>query len=588
MSVEGTAMANKVSDAADDDIREQAAQHTLAANPLVGVRGQDILDSARLLLGQTLSNPAVAAGQSLAFLAELGRIATGGSELAPDAKDKRFADPAWKESVPYRSLAQVYLAWGNALYRFLDEAKIDKRDAERARFVVSLVVDAMSPTNSLAGNPAALKKLLDTGGASLVHGVENFAVDLLRNGGLPAQVDTRKFAVGKNLATTPGSVVCRTPVMELIQYQPMGDEVHKRPLLIAPPQINKFYVFDLAAEKSIVRYCLDGGLQTFAISWKNPTPAESHFGIDTYVGALEEAVDAMRDITGSADVNVWGSCSGGITMSAFLAHLAARGETKVHSATVAVCVLDMAAARNTTAGMFVTPESIVAAKSASQLAGVVEGQELARMFAWMRPNDLIWNYWVNNYLLGNAPPAFDVLYWNNDTTRLPARLHADFLDLIDANPFVNAGRLEVRGTPLDLAQVNMAQVNMAQANMAQANMDSYVVAGLTDHITPWQGCYNTAKLYGGHSTFVLANSGHIQSLLNPPGNPKAFFWSGAAKAAGPQAWLEQAEKQSGSWWPHWLDWIKARSAEMTSAPAALGSDQNPPLDAAPGRYVMEK
>jgi polyhydroxyalkanoate synthase len=565
-------MASEVPVAADGDIREQAAQHTLAANPLVGVRGQDILDSARLLLGQTLGNPAVAARQSLAFLVELGRIATGGSELAPDGKDRRFADPAWKESVPYRSLAQVYLAWGNALYRFLDEAKIDTRDAERARFVVSLVVDAMSPTNSLAGNPAALKKLVDTGGASLVHGLENFVGDLVRNGGLPAQVDRRTFAVGKNLATTPGSVVCRTPVMELIQYQPTGNEVHKRPLLIAPPQINKFYVFDLAAEKSIVRYCLDGGLQTFAISWKNPTPAESHFGIDTYVRALEEAVDAMRDITGSADINVWGSCSGGITMSAFLAHLAARGETKVHSATVAVCLLDMAVTQSTTAGMFVTPTSIVAAKSASQLAGVVEGQELARMFAWMRPNDLIWNYWVNNYLLGNAPPAFDVLYWNNDTTRLPARLHADFLDLIDANPFVNAGRLEVRGTPLDMHRVSL---------------DSYVVAGLTDHITPWQGCYNTAKLYGGRSTFVLANSGHIQSLLNPPGNPKACFWTGAASAAGAQPWLEQASKQSGSWWPHWLDWIKARSGEITPAPAALGGERNPPLDAAPGRYVME-
>ena len=238
--------------------------------------------------------------------------------------------------------------------------------------------------------------------------------------------------------------------MELIQYRPMEEEVHARPLLIAPPQINKFYVFDLVPEKSIVQFALKGGLQTFAISWKNPTPAESHFGLDTYVGAMEEAVDAMRDITGSEDVNIWGSCSGGITMSAFLANLAARGEAKVHSATVAVCVLDMAVAQNTTAGIFVTPESIVAAKSASQLAGVVEGQELARMFAWMRPNDLIWNYWVNNYLLGNAPPAFDILYWNNDTTRLPARLHADFLDLIDANPYVNAGRLAVRGKPLDM------------------------------------------------------------------------------------------------------------------------------------------
>jgi polyhydroxyalkanoate synthase len=565
-------MANEVAAAGDGDLRDQAVQHTLAANPLVGVRGQDILDSARLLLGQIVSNPIAAAQQYLTLLAELGHITTGASELAPDAKDRRFADPAWKESVAYRALAQSYLACGNALFGFLDEAKIDKRDAERARFVVSLVVDAMSPTNSLAGNPAALKRLVDTGGASLIQGLKNLIGDLLNNGGLPAQVDTRTFAVGKNLATTPGSVVYRTPVMELIQYRPIGDEVHKRPLLIAPPQINKFYVFDLAPEKSIIQYCLNGNLQAFAISWKNPTPSERCFGIDTYVAALEEAVDAMREITGSEDVNIWGSCSGGITMSAFLAHLAARGEAKIHSSTVAVCLLDMAMAHSSTAGLFITPESILAAKSASRLAGVVEGQELARMFAWMRPNDLIWNYWVNNYLLGNAPPAFDILYWNNDTTRLAARLHADFLDLIDANPFVNAGRLDVRGTPLDMGRVNL---------------DSYVVAGLSDHITPWQGCYNTAKLYGERSTFVLANSGHIQSLLNPPGNPKACFWTGAASAAGAQLWLEQAAKHSGSWWPHWLDWIKARSGEMTPAPGALGSKQKAPLEAAPGRYVME-
>jgi polyhydroxyalkanoate synthase len=510
--------------------------------------------------------------QYVTLFAELGRIATGSSALAPDPKDRRFADPAWKNNPAYRALAQSYLAWGNALYRFLDEAKIGSHDAERGRFLVSLLVDALAPTNSLAGNPAALKKLVETGGASLLHGFENFVRDVVRNGGLPAQVDTRTFAIGKNLATTPGAVVLRNEVMELIQYRPTTDEVHQRPLLIAPPQINKFYVFDLVPEKSIIRYCLEGSLQTFAISWKNPTAADRGFGLDTYVAALEQAVDAMRAITGSEDVNIWGSCSGGITTSAFLAHLAARGEAKVHSATVAVCLLDMAATRSTTAGLFVTPESIMAAKQASQLTGVVEGQELARMFAWMRPNDLIWNYWVNNYLLGNTPPAFDILYWNNDTTRLPARLHADFLDLIDANPFVNAGRLVLRGTPIDMAQIAL---------------DSYVVAGLNDHITPWQGCYNTAKLYGSRSTFVLANSGHIQSLINPPGNPKACFWAGASSATDPQAWLEQAPKQAGSWWPHWLDWIKPRSGEFMSAPAELGSKGYPPLEAAPGRYVLE-
>ena len=566
-------MTNNFADAQEHDIREPAAVHTLAANPLVGVRGEDILNSARLLLAETLNHPTAAARQYMALLAELGRIATGGSALAPDPKDRRFADPAWRDNAAYRALAQSYFAWANALYRFLDDARIDTSNAERARFLVSLLVDALSPTNSLAGNPAALKKLVETGGLSLLHGLENFIGDLVRNGGLPAQVDTRNFAVGKNLATTPGAVVLRTDVMELIQYQPLTEQVHKRPLLIAPPQINKFYVFDLAPEKSIVRYCLDGGLQTFIISWKNPTAAERGFGLETYVAALEEAVDAMREITGCDDVNIWGSCSGGITTSAFLAHLAARGEAKVHSATVAVCLLDMTMAQNTTAGLFVTADSIAAAKNASQHSGVVEGQELARMFAWMRPNDLIWNYWVNNYLLGNAPPVFDVLYWNNDTTRLPARLHADFLDLIDANPFVNAGRLTARGTPLDMAQVDL---------------DSYVIGGLSDHITPWQGCYNTARLYGERSTFVLANSGHIQSLINPPGNPKACFWTAASNAADAPTWREHAAKYSGSWWPHWREWIKARSGEIKSAPAELGSKQNPPFAAAPGQYVVER
>jgi polyhydroxyalkanoate synthase subunit PhaC len=557
----------------DNDLREQATQNTLAANPLVGVRLEDILDSTRLLVGQVLSSPGLAAREYLRFLGELGSIATGGSELAPDAKDKRFADPAWKDSAIYRALAQCYLAWGGALNRFVDEAKMDKRDAERARFVVSLLVDATAPTNSILGNPAALKKFLETRGASFIRGLENLTRDLAHNGGLPAQVDKNKFAVGNNLATSRGAIVYRSRVLELIQYRPLNDEVYGRPLLIIPPQINKFYVFDLAPEKSIVQFALKGDLQTFVVSWKNPSANESHFGLDTYVRALEEAVDVIRAITGSDDVNVWGACSGGITMSAFLGNLAARNEAKVHSATVAVCLLDMAGTQDTAAGIFVTPPSVVAAKKASQLAGVLEGRELARMFAWMRPNDLIWNYWVNNYLLGNAPPAFDILYWNNDTTRLPARLHADFLDLISANPFVNAGQLEVCGQPLD---------------MRQLDLDSYVVGGVTDHITPWQGCYNTAKLYGERSTFVLANSGHIQSLINPPGNSKAHFWTGPAHAATAEEWLEHAHKEAGSWWPHWLSWIQNRSGDKQAAPNTLGSKDIPLLGAAPGQYVMEK
>ena len=557
----------------DVALPDAATQHTLAANPLIGIRGEDILQSLSRLCSKVVHNPATAARHSLHLAGEIGRIVAGSSDAAPEPGDRRFADPAWRESTPYRMLAGCYAAWAQALHRLVDDADMSARDAERAHFVVSLVVDAMSPTNSLWGNPAALKRLIDTGGASVVSGLGNFVADAIGSNGLPAQVDTRKFAVGKNLATTAGSVVYRTPVMELIQYRPVREKVHQRPLLIVPPQINKFYVFDLAPEKSLVRYALNGGLQTFAISWKNPTPAESDFGLDVYVGALEEAIEVMREITGCEDVNVLGACSGGITMSAGLAHLAAQGARKVHSATVAVCVLDMAAARDTAAGLFVTADTISAAKAASQLTGVLDGKDLARMFAWMRPNDLIWSYWVNNYLFGNAPPAFDVLYWNSDTTRLPAQLHADFLDLIGGDPLKTPERLGTRGVVLDMRRVDV---------------DSYVVAGVSDHITPWQGCYATAKLYGSRSTFVLSNSGHIQSLLNPPGNPKAFFWAGEAAGDDAQAWRAAATRHDGSWWPHWLEWISARSGPAVDAPVALGSADHRPLTDAPGLYVMER
>jgi len=546
---------------------------TLAANPLVGVRRRDVLDSARRFIGHVARNPGVAGKQYVAFVRELGRIATGRSELVPDEKDRRFADTAWRESGPYRLVAQSYLAWGNALSQFVDRARLERSDAERARFVVSLFVDAMAPTNTLAGNPAALKRALDTGGSSLIRGLENFVSDLAKNGGLPTQVDRRKFAVGKNLATTEGSVILRNRVLELIQYRPLTPQVHKRPLLIVPPQINKYYAFDLAPEKSVVRYALEGGMQVFVASWKNPTPAEGDLGLDAYVEGLEEAIDAMREITCSPDVNVFGACSGGITTSALLGHLAARKQAKVRSATLAVCLLDMSVIAATAAGAFVTPKSIAAAKRASRRKGVLEGRDLARMFAWMRSNDLVWNYWVNNYLLGNAPPAFDVLYWNSDTTRLPARLHGDFLDLMGTNPFVNPAKLVVRGKPVDMRKVSL---------------DAYVVAGTNDHITPWQGCYNTAKIVGPASRFVLCNSGHIQSLINPPGNPKARYWAGPAREKVAAKWLEKAPAREGSWWPDWLAWMKKRSGPLAARPAALGSLDHRPLCDAPGRYVMEK
>ena len=342
--------------------------------------------------------------------------------------------------------------------------------------------------------------------------------------------------------------------------------------MIVPPQINKYYVFDLSPANSVVRWSLDSGVRTFIASWRNPTRSNADCGLDAYAEALEGAIDAMREITGSRDVNVFGACSGGIALSALMGYLAAGRERKVHAATLAVCVLDTAAARNTAAGLFVTPATIAGAKAASRRRGVVDGNELARMFAWMRPNDLIWNYAVNNYLLGNEPPAHEILFWNNDTTRLPARLHADFLDLFAANPFPVPGKLRVRGRKIDLGKVGI---------------DTYVIGGLTDHITPWQAVYRTARLYG-RSTFVLANSGHVQSLVNPPGNKRSWYAAGPARAKTPDAWLKVRAKSEGTWWPHWREWIRARSGALVPAPAAPGSNAHPPIVAAPGTYVLER
>ncbi len=449
-----------------------------------------------------------------------------------------------------------------------------RRQADRAKFVVSLLKDAIAPTNFFAGNPAALKKLIDTKGTSVLRGLANFIDDLGSGTWLPRQVDTRPFAVGKNLATTPGAVVYRNDMLELIQYAPTTSEVRARPLLIVPPQINKYYVFDLAPTQSLVRWSLDSGVPTFVVSWRNPTRKQAECGLDAYVLALKEAVEAIKDISGSRNINVFGACSGGITLAALLGYLAAGRRRDVHSATLAVCVLDTDAIRNTTAGLFVTPATIAAARAASRRRGVVEGTDLARMFAWMRPNDLVWNYVVNNYLLGNEPPAHDILFWNNDTTRLPAQLHADFLGLFESNPFPVPGKLRVRGRKIDLGKTGI---------------DTYVVGGLADHITVWQGVYRTAQMFGkARSTFVLSNGGHIQSLINPPGNKRSWFVAGAARAATPEAWAAKREKQEGSWWPHWREWIRARSGSLKVAPATLGSKRHPPLVAAPGTYVLER
>jgi polyhydroxyalkanoate synthase subunit PhaC len=554
-----------------EGISEDASRNTLALNPLVGIRGQDIVDSAGVLFKALVNEPKVATEQWLSFLAELGSIVAGKSGRTPQAGDRRFSDATWKESSLHSGMLKAYLAWSDAVSGFVDKSSLSDIDKARAHLFTEIVVDAVAPTNAILTNPAAMRKFVDTGGRSVWHGLKNYVDDLVRNGGMPSMVDQSAFKVGENLATTPGAVIFRNELLELIQYTPTTQKVWKRPLVVTPPQINKYYALDLSPDKSMVRFLLESGIQAFCVSWRNPTAANRDWGLDSYVAALDEAVDAVREITGSEDISMMGSCSGGITSTAYFATLGSVGE-KIRNMVLAVCLLDPNAADESAFGCLMTPETMRAAKEASRLRGLVDGHELARMFAWMRPNDLIWNYWVNNYLLGNQPPAFDILYWNADTTRLPARLHGDYLDLYFTNPFVNAGKLSLNGRTIDMSKIKA---------------DCYVVAGVTDHITPWKGVHRTAQIMGAGTTFVLSNSGHLQSLLNPPTNQKASFMIGPVNPAGPDAFLAASEKRKGSWWLDWRDWLHARSGEEVDAPASLGDARHPVLAPAPGTYVFE-
>ncbi|WP_341960492.1 class II poly(R)-hydroxyalkanoic acid synthase [Pseudomonas sp. RC10] len=559
-----------MSNKSNDDLPRQASEHTLGLNPVVGLRRKDLLTTARMVLTQAIKQPIHSAKHVAHFGLELKNVLLGKSSLVPDSDDRRFADPAWSQNPLYRRYLQTYLAWRKELHDWIDDSSLSQQDISRGHFVINLMTEAMSPTNG-AANPAAVKRFFETGGKSVLDGLSHLAKDLVNNGGMPSQVNMDAFEVGKNLGTTEGAVVFRNDLLELIQYKPITEQVHERPLLVVPPQINKFYVFDLSQDKSLARFCLRNNVQTFIISWRNPTKAQREWGLSTYIDAVKEAVDVVCKITGSKDVNMLGACSGGITCTALLGHYAALGEQKVNALTLLVSVLDTTL--DTQVALFVDEQTLESAKRHSYQAGVLEGKDMAKVFAWMRPNDLIWNYWVNNYLLGNEPPVFDILFWNNDTTRLPAAFHGDLIEMFKNNPLIRPNALEVCGTPIDLKQVKS---------------DIFCLAGTNDHITPWVSCYKSARLFGGKTEFVLSNSGHIQSILNPPGNPKARYMTNPDLPEEATRWQEDASKHTDSWWLHWQAWQAERSGKLKKSPATLGNKAYPAGEASPGTYVHER
>ena len=539
-----------------------------AQNAITGLRGRDLLSTLRSVAAHGLRNPVHTARHALALGGQLGRVLLGETVHEPNPHDSRFIDPTWALNPLYRRSLQAYLSWQKQTRRWIDDSSLNADDRARAHFAFSLINDAVSPSNTLL-NPLAVKELLNSGGNSVVRGVSNLFEDLLHNNGLPRQVSKHAFEVGKTVATTPGSVVFRNELLELIQYKPMSEKQYAKPLLIVPPQINKYYIFDLSPANSFVQYALKNGLQTFIVSWRNPDVRHREWGLSTYVAALEEALNVCRAITGAREANLMGACAGGLTIAALQGHLQAKRQLRrVSSASYLVSLLDSQI--DSPATLFADEQTLEAAKRRSYQQGVLDGRDMAKVFAWMRPNDLIWNYWINNYLLGKEPPAFDILYWNNDNTRLPAALHGDLLDFFKHNPLSHPGGLEVCGTPIDLQKVTV---------------DSFSVAGINDHITPWDAVYRSTQLLGGERRFVLSNSGHIQSILNPPGNPKANYVENLKLSSDPRAWYYDASHVEGSWWPQWLAWIQQRSGVQRETLTALGNQNYPPMEAAPGTYV---
>ena len=451
------------------------------------------------------------------------------------------------------------------------DADLDWADAERVGFVLTNLVDAVAPSNNPVLNPAALKAAIDTGGGSALTGLRHFMGDMAAPPRVPSMVQPDAFEVGVDLAVTPGTVALRTPVFELIQYRPATATVRQVPLLVVPPTINKFYIIDLAPGRSMAEYLVGSGQQVFMMSWRNPDARHAKWDFDTYGQAVLDAMDAAARITRSEQVALMGACSGGIIAAMVAAHLAHAGrQDRIAAFTLMVTVLDEARAGLSAA--VIDERNARLAAAASRARGYLDGRSLAEVFAWLRPNDLIWNYWVNNYLLGQKPPPFDILFWNADTTRMTAGLHRDFLELGAANALVEPGGATMLGSPVDLAAVDR---------------DSYIVAGITDHICPWQSCYRSTQLLGGRPRFLLSTSGHIAAMVNPPGNEKARYQMAKECPEDPQEWLRRAETLHGSWWPDYAGWLAERCGDEKAAPAELGGGGLAPIGDAPGTYVYD-
>jgi polyhydroxyalkanoate synthase subunit PhaC len=537
------------------------------ADPAADRRG--FADTARLLLAQALTDPPALARHYAAFAAEALKILEGRSELAPDPGDFRFKDALWRDSLLLKTILQLYLELDRSLRVWLDDMPVSQGDRRRILFLIEQAMAGLAPSN-LPLNPSALRRAEMTQGTSAATGLRHWIDDALNNRFMPRQIRPGAYKVGRDLALTPGAVVYRDEVLELIQYAPQTLTVRRRPILLLPPQINKYYIFDLKPQNSFIGYILKAGLQVFVISWRNPTAEQGHWSLDTYVASLLGVIEAMRSITKSQTLGLISACAGGLTAMALLGYLGVKGRQVVTNHSLLVTCLFPN--EGSDLELFATPELLERAREEVQAEGVMEGADLARVFFWMRPTDLVWRYWINNYLLGKDPPRLDVLQWDNDPTRLPAALHGDFLDMHMRDVFRRPGALRVFGQAIDFRKMKV---------------DTYVVGGEDDGMMPWRGCFRTCQEFRGRHEFVLSTSGHVQSIIRPPRVANKYYHVNDAIRKTPDEWLSSATRVDGSWWGHWHTWLNTKSGAIKKAPTVLGAPSYPPLMPAPGRYVLE-
>ncbi|MBA2416667.1 MAG: alpha/beta fold hydrolase [Geodermatophilaceae bacterium] len=524
-------------------------------------------------MGTAAAHARLVVGMAAAVRATAGRAIGRPSEgpASPVRGDKRFADPAYAENPLYFLLEQQYLLAAQLVTELLDAAGLEAAQDVKSRFAAKFIVDALAPTNLLPGNPAAMRAAFDTGGKSVLRGARNMLGDIRHNGGWPSQVDASGFEVGVNMAATPGSVVYRSDLIEVIQYEPQVAKVHAVPLLFCPPWINKYYIMDLAPGKSLIEWAVQHGHTCFAISYRNPDASMRDLGFEDYLrqGPLD-AVRVVREITGAPEVNVLSVCLGGTLTAIALAHNAGTGDRSIKSATFLNTLTDFSSPG--ALGTFTDEATIAGLEKQMAKKGYLDSDKMAHTFDALRANDLVFGYVVNNWLLGKKPPAFDLLVWNKDSTRMPAKMHSEYLRSCYLNNEFSGGEFEIDGQKLDPGKVDV---------------DTYVLSAVDDHIVPWVAGYKTTQLFGGHNRYVLSTSGHIAGIVNPPG-PKAKHWTNDALPSDPQEWKDGATLHESTWWDDWTTWIAGQGGPKVPAPRRLGSKAHPPIEAAPGSYVRTR